>query len=149
AEHERIVAEEAAKAGSRSDFPFEIERSEAEEPSDNSHDARVTEITERFEEDAASRKAITPVEVSLTSDHADIAPDDAAGEFRAVSVPDDVAVSEFSSDLESSLRSHSATVRAAAVADLPNIGGEEAFRNITRSFDDESAEVRSTAARAL
>ena len=40
-------------------------------------------------------------------------------------------------------------MRAAAVAELPNVGGEEAFRRITKAFDDDSAEVRSTAARAL
>jgi hypothetical protein len=39
--------------------------------------------------------------------------------------------------------------RAAALADLAQIGGEEAFELITKSFDDAAVEVRNAAARAL
>jgi hypothetical protein len=39
--------------------------------------------------------------------------------------------------------------RAAAVADLSRLGGEDAFRRIGAAFDDQSAEVRGAAARAL
>jgi HEAT repeat protein len=38
--------------------------------------------------------------------------------------------------------------RAAAISKLPQLGGEEAFQQISAAFDDESAEVRSAAARA-
>src|SRR5581483_11757539 len=38
---------------------------------------------------------------------------------------------------------------AAAVANLPHIGGEEAFRHISAAFDDPAVEVRNAAARAL
>jgi hypothetical protein len=48
-----------------------------------------------------------------------------------------------------SLHPETSTDRAAALADLAQIGGEEAFELITKSFDDITVEVRNAAARAL
>ena len=39
--------------------------------------------------------------------------------------------------------------RAAALAELPDIGGEDAFHHINTAFDDQAIEVRTAAARAL
>jgi len=47
------------------------------------------------------------------------------------------------------LNSLNSSQRAAALADLAEMGGDEAFRLITESFDDLVSEVRNAAARAL
>src|SRR5262249_4637122 len=47
------------------------------------------------------------------------------------------------------LKSHVSTDRAAALTDLAEVGGDEAFDLITQSFDDPAIEVRNAAARAL
>ena len=47
------------------------------------------------------------------------------------------------------LNGDASTQRAAALADLTEIGGEEAFELITNAFDDSVVEVRNAAARAL
>src|SRR5439155_10430400 len=39
--------------------------------------------------------------------------------------------------------------RAAAVTELPRLGGEEAFHHLSAAFNDQSVEVRSAAARAM
>ena len=152
AEHERIVAEEAAKAGAKSEFPFEIERSEVEEPAPtvaNAPDTRVTEIVEWFEVGLENRAEAAPV-ADRSQDHFRISPDEDDSEFRAVSVPEEaIHRSEVSRDLENDLKSANSSARAAAGAELPQVGGEEAYHHITAAFDDQSAEVRSSAARAL
>ena len=56
---------------------------------------------------------------------------------------------EVSRDLENDLKSANPSARAAAVAELPQVGGEQAYHHITTAFDDQSIEVRSSAARAL
>jgi hypothetical protein len=47
------------------------------------------------------------------------------------------------------LKSEDSSERAAALAELGQLGGEESFHLITRSFDDPSPEIRNAAARAL
>jgi HEAT repeat protein len=47
------------------------------------------------------------------------------------------------------LASEDASERSAAVTDLGRIGGDDAFREISASFDDPSVDVRNSAARAL
>ncbi len=47
------------------------------------------------------------------------------------------------------LASEDASERVRAIDDLGRIGGEDSFREISASFDDESPEVRNAAARAL
>ncbi len=158
AEHERIVAEEAARAAAKSDFPFEIERSEIDEPApEDPADARVTDIAEWFEVSMENRKEIVraePVESPFIPED-DFGPitDDIESEFTPVSVPEvSPAAAEpsyVSADLARQLTSSKASERAAAVNDLPRFGGEDAFRHISAAFDDQSAEVRNAAARAL
>src|SRR5882724_4742818 len=152
AEHERIVAEEAARAASKSEFPFEIERSEVEEPeptSANAPDIKVTEIAEWFEVGLENRAEAAPL-ADQSQDHFRSSPDEDDSEFRAVSVPEEtIRRPEVSPDLENDLRSSNSSARAAAIAELPQVGGEEAYHHITAAFDDQSAEVRSSAARAL
>ncbi len=76
--------------------------------------------------------------------------DDSGGEFHAVSVPEaERAPSSVSAATLSQLTSDKAPERAAAVMELARHGGEDAFRHINTAFDDQSVEVRSTAARAL
>src|SRR5260370_11228017 len=75
---------------------------------------------------------------------------DSGGEFHAVSVPEaERAPSSVSAATLSQLPSENAPERAAAVMELARHGGEDAFRHINTAFDDQSVEVRSTAARAL
>jgi len=78
-------------------------------------------------------------------------PDDGGSEFRAVSVPEEARPpgGEISADVGRQLSSSKPAERAAAVSDLARIGGEDAFRRIVEAFDDQFAEVRSAAARAL
>jgi hypothetical protein len=52
-------------------------------------------------------------------------------------------------NLRHRLNSQESTERASALTDLARIGGDEAFRNISKAFDDQSADVRNAAARAL
>ena len=47
------------------------------------------------------------------------------------------------------LSSEEPTERAAAVADLARVGGDDSFREISASFDDPAVEVRNAAARSL
>ncbi len=155
-EHERIVAEEAAKAAAKPEFPFEIERSEVEEPPvvhlETSH---VTEIAEWFDVGAENREPVHAIEtarLTLPDDHFGSMHDDAGGEFAPVSVPESYFApdgSALSSGLIGRLSSDKPAERAAAVSELPRVGGEKAFHHVSAAFDDQSVEVRSAAARAM
>ena len=150
AEHERIVAEEAAKAAAREQYPFEIERSKIEDPPSLSEapKPKVNEIQEWFEADLANRKEIVPVGIE---DDFLGSRENEGSEFRAVSVPEENfgAATHLPSAVTAQLRSNNVNERVGAVANLPHIGGEDAYRHITAAFDDSSVEVRSAAARAL
>jgi hypothetical protein len=154
-EHQRILAEEAAKERSKSDYPFEIERSEIEEPVTPERDTdSVTEIVEWFDVGIENRDQVREVELAtpltLPEDHFGAIHDDAGGEFQPVSVPDAPFESPgVSSEMLRQLKSEQPVERAAAVSDLPRLGGEDAFRQISTAFDDQSVEVRSAAARAM
>jgi hypothetical protein len=52
-------------------------------------------------------------------------------------------------DIAERLQSSDSSQRAAALVDLADCGGEEAFELISNSFDDPSVEIRNAAARAL
>jgi hypothetical protein len=155
AEHERIVAEEAARGLVPDQVDFEIEDSVAYQPppavaeSDN-----LTDLAEWFEvgiEKHKPERAIEPVApLTLPDDQFGTMQDDAGGEFAAVSVPESSPLSEAdarSSDPSSAGETPAA--RVAAVSALPQLGGEEAFHQISGAFDDPSVEVRSAAAQAL
>jgi len=150
AEHERIVAEEAAKAAAREQYPFEIERSKIEDSPSLSEapKPKVNEIQEWFEADLANRKEIVPVRIE---DDFLGSRENEGSEFRAVSVPEENfgAAAHLPSAVTAQLRSNNVNERVGAVANLPHIGGEDAYRHITAAFDDSSTEVRSAAARAL
>jgi len=53
------------------------------------------------------------------------------------------------SEILTRLSSHDPTERQSALAEVVRVGGDDAFRCITRAFDDESVEVRNAAACAL
>jgi hypothetical protein len=156
AEHERIVAEAAAKASSRPEFPFEIERPEVDEAQAGAaQPSNVREIAEWFDVGDENREQVRVVEtppLTLPDDHFGAMQDDAGSEFAPVSVPESNFVPEGSGLSSGTLRqlaSEKAAERAAAVSDLPRVGGEEAFRQLSAAFDDHSVEVRSAAARAM
>jgi hypothetical protein len=156
-EPERIPAEEPDRLAVKSDFPFDLGHSEIEEPvRSNAAEAKVTDIAEWFEVGLESRKEIVPVEPveSPFISEDDFGPinDHVESEFTPVSVPDVSPAPEsnyVSADLARQLTSSKASDRAAAVNELPRFGGEDAFRHISAAFDDQSAEVRGAAARAL
>jgi tubulysin polyketide synthase-like protein/HEAT repeat protein len=149
AEHERILAEEAAKAPAGSEFSLEIER--AVEASSAGHDetSNVREISEWVDagvEDREQVRAIEPAPHTYPDDHFGSIHDDAGDEFAAVSVPD----SNFmSAEPGSRFHSENPSERAAAVSELPHLGGEEAFQQVSAAFDDQSVDVRNAAARAM
>lgn len=164
AEHERIVAEESARASVHPEIVFEIERPESdnelpalEAALEGGHqESQVTEIAEWFDvgiENRDQAQAVdTPAPLTLPDDHFGTMQDDAGGEFTPVSVPENNLVAEaagVSSGVLSQLTSEKPAERAAAVSNLPRVGGEEAFRQISAAFDDQSVEVRSAAARAM
>jgi hypothetical protein len=158
AESERILAEEAAKTPALPEYTFEIERSEIEEPPSlkaESETHSVTEIVEWFDVGLERRNQIESVEsappLTLPENHFSAIQDDEAGEFAPVSVPEDNLTSGVgvSSGILGQLSSGKPAERAAAVSDLPRVGGEDAFRHISAAFDDQSVEVRSAAARAM
>ena len=154
--HERILAEEAAKAQEPPEFVFEIERSEVDEPlAVHAETSNVTEIAEWFEEGVDNREpahAEDAAPLTNPDDHFSTVHDDAGGEFAPVSVPESDFVAGnagLSSGLLRQLSSEKPAERAAAVGNLPRLGGEEAFRHVSAAFDDQSVEVRSAAARAM
>ena len=155
-EHERFVSEDADRA-TPTDFPFEIERSEIEESArSNPAEAKVTDIAEWFEVGLESRKEIVPVKPAespfISEDDFGPITNNIESEFTPVSVPDVSQAAEsnyVTADLARQLASSKASERAAAVDELPRFGGEDAFRHISAAFDDQSAEVRGAAARAL
>ena len=53
------------------------------------------------------------------------------------------------SDVLDRLKSPDVNVREAALAEVVRVGGDDAFRCISRAFDDQSVEVRNAAARAI
>jgi HEAT repeat protein len=57
--------------------------------------------------------------------------------------------SDISAELLHRLNSPTVVERAGALADLARLGGDDASRIISKAFDDESADVRNAAARAL
>ena len=159
AEYERNVAERATppSAEFKPDLPFELERAGVHEPArQDSGETKVTDVAEWLEVGTESRREFEPVELAETSlvPEDDFGPmtEDFESEFTPVSVPDVNLPDEpvhISPDLASQLTSSKPAERAAAVDALPRFDGEEAFLRISSAFDDQSAEVRSAAARAL
>ncbi len=142
AEHERILAEEAARTQAPPD------RAEVQEPS--AEKSNVTEITEWFDAGIENRepvRAIEPAPLTLPEDHFGTMHDDAGGEFAAVSVPE--THDEVASSLPRQFNSEHPSERAAAISELPHLGGQEAFQQVSAAFDDQSVEVRNAAARAM
>jgi hypothetical protein len=130
-------------------YPFEIERSDVEEPPAREVSGKVNEIVEWFDVGIESHGAVSPNQPAPES-FAGLMQDDSGEEFHAVSVPEaERAPSAVSAATLSRLTSDKAAERAAAVVELARSGGEDAFRYINTAFDDQSVEVRTTAARAL
>jgi hypothetical protein len=154
AEHERILAEEAAKAAPQNDYAFEVERPETDEQGPVEPDSNnVTEVVEWFDVGIENRDQVRELEpvTPLTLPEINFG-DDAGGEFQPVSVPETEPTFEdagVTSEVLRQLKSEQPAERSAAVADLPQMGGEDAFRQISSAFDDPSVEVRSAAARAM
>jgi hypothetical protein len=149
AEHERLLAEESSRAAAIPESVFEIaDADETVVPTKPSH---VTEIAEWFDVGLESKPPVREIEVApltLPDERIGTMQDDAGHEFAPVSVPE----SNFDPEdvaLRSGLASAQPAERAAAVSDLPRLGGEEAFRQVSAAFDDQSDEVRSAAARAM
>ncbi len=65
------------------------------------------------------------------------------------SIPKQPSDAEISAELLTKLDSTSPAERSAALTDLARLGGEDAFRYISRAFEDQSEDVRNTAVRAL
>jgi hypothetical protein len=166
AEHERIVAEESARAVARPEIVFETERPEPVnelpslesaleesrlEPSVTEQESKVTQIAEWFEVGIEKHEAAPEIDAPERSLEPFGSLQDDAGEFTPVSLPDNNLGFEsgLSSGIMSQLTSGKPAERAAAVSNLPRVGGEEAFRHISAAFDDQSVEVRSAAARAM
>jgi len=155
-EHERILAEEAAKAQLPPELVFEIERAEVDEPAAVAPEAnKVRDIAEWFDvgiekPDVLHSKELTPL--TLPEDQFGTMQDDAGGEFAPVSVPErnfTAQGSGLSSGILRQLSSERPADRAAAVSALPRFGGEDGFHHVSAAFDDQSIEVRSAAARAM
>jgi hypothetical protein len=168
-ESERLRVE-AAKVTEPPAFPFELEHEEIEQsslpPVVAETPAKVTEIAEWFDvglEPEPDRTEAAAQQIAQSDDHfaatAQLEDHDLPGlmeldggeEFQPVSVPESPAPQSHTVSPEAlgQIRSEKAGERAAAVASLARFGGEDAFRHINSAFDDQSAEVRSAAARAL
>ena len=131
-------------------YSFEIEPTEIEQPPARESSGKVDEIVEWFDLGIESRGAVAADQHPPPESFAGLMLDDSGGEFQAVSVPEaERAPSAVSAATLSQLGSDKAAERAAAVDELARLGGEDAFRHINTAFDDQSVEVRSTAARAL
>jgi hypothetical protein len=131
-------------------YPFEIERSDVEEPPAREVSSKANEIVEWFDVGIESQVVVSADQHPSHESFAGLMQDDSGGEFHAVSVPEvQSAPTAVSAATLSHLSSDKAAERAAAVVELARFGGEDAFRHINTAFDDQSVEVRSTAARAL
>jgi colicin import membrane protein len=129
---------------------FEIEHSEVEQLPAREVSGKGHEIVEWFDVGVESQDAVSADQHPAHEGLAGLMQDDAGGEFHAVSVPEaERAPGAVSAATVSQLTSDQAPERAAAVVELARSGGEDAFRHISTAFDDQSVEVRSTAARAL
>jgi hypothetical protein len=155
AEHERILAEEAAKDAQAKSI-VELGNIEADDPGAVHVDhTNVTEIAEWFDVGSENRASVSEDQsapLTLPDNNFGSLHDDAGGEFAAVSVPESNFVADTSGlppALGRQLQSQSAADRAAAVNQLPHLGGEEAFHHVSAAFDDPSVEVRNAAARAM
>jgi hypothetical protein len=152
AEHMRIMAEEADKAEAPHEYSFATERAEADENPVESDSHSVTDVVEWSDVGMQNRDQVREIDLAtpltLPEDQFGTMQEDAGGEFQPVSVPDASASFE-APGMPEELRSENAAERAAAVSDLPQLGGEEAFQHISAAFDDEAPEVRSAAARAM
>lgn len=153
AEHMRIMAEEADQAEAPPEYSFVNERAEADESQPVESDREsVTDVVEWFDVGMQNRDQVREIELTtpltLPDDQFGTMQDDAGGEFQPVSVPETSASFE-APGMPEELKSENAAERAAAVSDLPQLGGEEAFQHISAAFDDEAPEVRSAAARAM
>src|SRR5260370_18826914 len=118
-------------ANSQADqYPFEIERSEVEEPPAREVSGKVNEIVEWFDVGMESAGAVSAGQHAHES-VAGLMQDDSGGEFHAVSVPETERVpSSVSAATLSQLTSDKAPERAAAVVELPRNGGDDAVRPI-------------------
>ncbi|HEY5073747.1 MAG TPA: hypothetical protein VII34_03560, partial [Pyrinomonadaceae bacterium] len=98
-------------------------------------------------ETTADLVVLEPVDPDqTTAGHSTTTPSAIKAESGPASNGDDPS---FSPEMAERLQSANSSERAAALADLAEAGGDDAFRLITRSFDDTSVEVRNAAARAL
>jgi hypothetical protein len=151
AEHERILAEEEARAAGKPGFDFEIERAEADETAVHAESSNVTGIAEWFDVGSEDRPVPRELEVApltMPDNQLGTMQDDSGHEFAPVSVPESNFAPEGDA-LSSGLGSDKPAERAAAVSKLPRLGGEEAFHQVSAAFDDQSTEVRNAAARAM
>lgn len=158
-EQERLPSQPTSPPAGKP-FALDLQPSDGEqmyenEPNANAH---TTEIAEWFDVGLDDRKEIVPLEPEepeIVDDSEDDVfiplPVESESEFRAVSVPDEPAVSaqDISAQIAKQLSSSKPAERAAAVMDVGTVGGEEGFRCISAAFDDQAAEVRNAAARAL
>jgi len=129
------------------DYPLEIERSGNDQaPQPKSGEVAPKEIVEWFDVEFERQ----PDAHASPDSSAAMTPDESAGEFHAVSVPEAEATpSPIPAAIVHQLSSNKPAERAAAIDDLAKFGGEDAFQHISAAFDDQSIEVRSAAARAL
>jgi hypothetical protein len=145
---EQILFEEAANAQGTTAALDHLDH-KANGGTSEAHDSEVREIAPWFESEVESPKELESNHQSIFQEPYGSQPDNNESEFRAVSVPDEPQSFEMTSNLQQALRSNSASARASAVAELPRVGGENAYHRITAAFDDPAPEVRSSAARAL
>ncbi|HEX3145297.1 MAG TPA: HEAT repeat domain-containing protein, partial [Pyrinomonadaceae bacterium] len=141
---EEMLAEAAAKTAA-SNPPLNHESNGGTSDTDK---PEAREIAPWFESEVEIPTAPEPNKQSIFQEPFAPASDNES-EFRAVSVPDEPESFDLTSDVKQALRSNNAATRASAVAELPRLGGEQAYHRITEAFDDPSPEVRSSAARAL
>jgi hypothetical protein len=101
----------------------------------------------------ASALEYSSSELSFLESESDQQYENAASVSLAVEERDGILSAEddsgIPSDLLDRLKSPDTNVREAALAEVVQVGGDDAFRCISRAFDDQSVEVRNAAARAL
>jgi len=99
------------------------------------------------------QKLTLAVRRSANSEYASAIVEDEKGDFHffgeEVAASVDQAMSAMPNTTLERLGSENVSERCAAVAELPRLGGEDAYTRISAAFDDPSEEVRSAAARAL
>lgn len=162
-ERERAQAQELAEVEARQQFDAQVFQSPAVEDSIQSIAQELETSPVSLEEDFAwvdiSLERNEHIELPMVPEVAQASVEEPAAAAEPIKGIDVVHAekgivpidndSDIPAEVISRLNSVDVSDRSSALSDLARLGGDDAFHHISKSFDDQSPEVRNAAARAL